>query len=160
MFREIGCIVSGFIMYFTGNMGIFLMVVISLERFYIIHRPMGFSRLKLKTSLYIIGFCALFSLFWCVVPLFGWSRYSLEGAKTTCAVEWEERSFSVISYNVAIFIFVFFVPVCILFFTNIRLILIVNKMKYLRGNMIKSIQKKVEKKNQRVTVTLIIYIGI
>ena len=134
------------------------MVVISLERFYVIHRPMGIKYIKMKTCMYIILVCVVLSLFWCVVPLFGWSRYSLEGAKTTCAVEWEERSFSVISYNVAIFIFVFFVPVCILFFTNIRLIFIVNKMN-LRSNMIKTIKQKVEKKTRRVTIVLIIYMG-
>ena len=65
-------------------------------------------------------------LFWAIVPMFGWSYYSLEGAFTSCGVEWEDRSFNVVTYNIAIFAGVYFIPLVVLLFTGILLILKVN----------------------------------
>lgn len=59
------------------------------------------------------------------MPVFGWSYYSLEGALTSCSIEWHERSFNVISYNMTIFVATFIMPFGVIAITNIKLLLIV-----------------------------------
>jgi c-opsin len=125
MFGKNGCITSGFIMYFIGTAGIYIMVAISIERFMIIYKPMSIKKITHKVLANVIGICMLLGIFWSVLPIFGWSRYSLEGVGTSCSVEWYERSLNVISYNVAMFLFVFFVPLLVIIGTNLKLIMIV-----------------------------------
>jgi hypothetical protein len=67
-----------------------------------------------------------FGLFFSIVPIFGWSEYSLEGLNISCSVEWNKKTPSVISYNITIFIMVYFLPLFILIFTNTRIIFIVS----------------------------------
>ena len=121
MFGERGCIVAGFIMYFLGTMGIYISMCVSLERFYIIHEPMRIRKMSNMNLWLMISFSALFSLLWCVFPLLGWSKYAPEGAGTSCSVEWMDRSWNVISYNVAMFIFVFFLPLGVIVFTHVKI---------------------------------------
>ena len=65
----------------------------------------------------------------------GWSYYSMEGALTSCSVDWADRSLNVVSYNIFIFIISYFIPVTIIIYTNTKLLLIVSK--YLINNDIR-----------------------
>ena len=65
------------------------------------------------------------SLFWSLMPLIGWSRYSLESALTSCSPEWRDHSLNVISFNISIIFCVLGVPFTILIVSNIMLIRIV-----------------------------------
>ncbi len=66
--------------------------------------------------------CVLLGLFWSIMPLIGWSYYSLEENLTTCSVEWKNRSFNVLSYNICMFVFVFFLPLGLIIFTSYQLL--------------------------------------
>ncbi len=79
-----------------------------------------FRSITYKTCLIAITISAVLSLIWTLLPLFGWSFYSLKGGKISCSIEWEEHSFNVISYNITIFIFVFILPAIIIFITNLK----------------------------------------
>ena len=65
-------------------------------------------------------------LFWSILPLIGWSHYSLEDNKIICSVEWKQESFNVISYNISIFVFVFILPIIIIMYTSYKIFLIVS----------------------------------
>ena len=71
--------------------------------------------------------CVLLSALWAILPLFGWSYYSPEGVHMSCGVEWRDHSPNVLSYNITIFIFAFFLPLLILFITNYKIIKIVSE---------------------------------
>lgn len=88
---------------------------------------MSIKSINTKTVLIVVLICVLGGVFWAILPLFGWSYYSLEGSLTSCSVEWYERSFNVISYNVTIFVFMFFIPLLLIFGSNLKLVLIVYK---------------------------------
>ena len=105
-------------MYFIGSSSIFLMCAISFERCYNAYNLnlTNLKRLSSKTSIYITVFCLLFGLFWSSMPLVGWSRYSCDHG--ICSVNLREKTLNVISYNIAMFIFVFFLPLIFLIFTN------------------------------------------
>ena len=92
---------------------------------------MKIKNITLKTTLTVVLACSINGLFWAILPLFGWSHYSLEGAYTSCSVEWQERSFNVISYNVTIFVLVFLVPVVLILVTSIKLAWIVVSLFFL-----------------------------
>jgi hypothetical protein len=68
--------------------------------------------------------CLSTGLGWSLLPTVGWSYYALEGAQTSCSVKWEDPSFNVVSYNIAMFLFVFIVPLTFLLVTNYKLILL------------------------------------
>ena len=112
----------------------YLMTVISMERFAIFYKPILVRNMNLNTRLYIIMACAVLSFVWSALPLVGWSHYSMEACRTTCAVEWAERSLSVTSYNLAIFIFVFLIPLVVLVFSNSKLILCMHQLHRRRHN--------------------------
>lgn len=84
--------------------------------------PLKMQDLESAKARGIILACILFGLLWAVLPMFGWSYYALEGALTSCSVIWNDKSFNVVSYNITIFIFVYFLPLVVIFKVNFALI--------------------------------------
>ena len=66
------------------------------------------------------------SALWAGLPLIGWSYYLPEGLKVSCSIEWENHSANVLSYNITIMVFAFFIPVIIMSFTNIETLKLVS----------------------------------
>lgn len=52
----------------------------------------------------------MYSLFWTLPPLFGWSSYGPEGPGTTCSVNWHSRDANNISYIICLFVFCLVIP--------------------------------------------------
>ena len=88
-----------------------------------VYRPFEMRTIGYKMNIIGIVLSVALGLFWSVVPMFGWSYYSLEGALTSCSVEWEDRSFNVVSYNVSIFIGTYFIPLIVIIITGVLVIL-------------------------------------
>ena len=61
------------------------------------------------------------------MPLLGWSHYSFEGVGTSCSIEWQDQSLNVISYNMAVFIFVMVVPFIGIIVSNVLFIIQLKK---------------------------------
>ena len=120
MFKKLGCDVSGFIMYSIGCMHIYLTMAMSIERYVVLKKPSLLKKLTFGTYFKVISLCAFFSILWAVLPFFGWSYYTLEGALTSCSVEWADWSPDVVSYNIAIWIFGFIVPLTAILYCNIK----------------------------------------
>lgn len=95
---------------------------------------MNIKNLNKKNLLIAVCISLACGLFWSLMPLFGWSHYSLEDSYISCSVEWKERTFNVISYNICIFAFVFVIPFGLAIFVNVKSILIV---KYLFFSILK-----------------------
>ncbi len=56
----------------------------------------------------------------------GWSYYSVEDNLTMCSVEWKEQSTNVVSYNSAMFLFLYFIPLTVICVTSRKIINVVN----------------------------------
>ena len=82
----------------------------------------GLQKFEEGTSILI---SILIGIFWAIVPLFGWSEYSLEGAMISCSVEWNKRTASIMSYNISIALFVFILPLVIIIIINWKIVYIV-----------------------------------
>ncbi len=87
--------------------------------------PLLMRKIKKKLTLIIAFLSLLVTLFFTIWPIFGWSYYSLEKSLVQCSVNWTERSFNVISYNMTMFLLAFLVPFGVIIFCSIRLIQIV-----------------------------------
>ena len=90
-------------------------------------KPLKIKELSKSKICLSILIALLSGLFWAIMPFFGWSEYSLEGVMIWCNVEWQKRSLSVASYNVAKTIFVFALPLFLFIFTNFKIFKIVSK---------------------------------
>ena len=115
----------------------------------VVCQQINIKQITRKFKLASIATCLLLGVLWPVLPLFGWSFYTLEGGLTTCAVEWAERSIAVVSYNATIFIFVFFVPLFIITFTNIKLIYFVSDTTFIKigDNIFNMFSKHLDQKS-------------
>ena len=126
-FNDIGCVVSAFIMYFVSCTNMYLMAAIAVERYLIVTGKLAKRMASVLARVYVVLGCTLVALFWACMPLVGWSRYSMERAHTSCSVEYAERSLSVTTYIVAVFVFVFLAPLSQIAYSTVRLVLFVNK---------------------------------
>lgn len=122
---KLGCVVSSTMMFFIGCSSAYRMAAVSLERFYIIYRPLSIRKLSFKVTYGIIILCFLNGLFWAVMPLVGWSYYTLEDGLVSCCVEFKGKTWNARSFIIAIFIFVYLIPFGIITFANILLFIIV-----------------------------------
>ncbi|CAF1004111.1 unnamed protein product [Brachionus calyciflorus] len=159
MFGKIMCTVSGFLMYFIGCSSIYLLSAISFERWYVIMNPFKFRIFTRKSIIIMIIACELFSLFWCLAPLFGWSYYSMEISLTTCSIEWYENSFNVKSYNTVIFMLVYFIPLVFLIFTNCKIVFMIRSLNgFLKNSGEKFFSKKRVIKERKLTISILLVI--
>jgi hypothetical protein len=124
-FKKLGCEISGFIMYSIGCMHIYVTTAMSIEIYLVLKDPNLMKKMKMKNYLIIILLCMILSLAWATFPLFGWSYYSLEGSLTSCSVEWADRSWNVMSYNITIWLFGYIIPLSVIIYCNIKTLRIV-----------------------------------
>lgn len=127
VFGKLGCTVTAFIMYFVGCTSIYLLTALTYERFMFLRDHMICVRSSNNRNSYLkILICIFLGLFWSMLPLFGWSHYSLEGLKTSCSIEWNEKVANVLSYNITILIAVFLIPLALMIYFNFKLISMVS----------------------------------
>ena len=91
-------------------------------RYLMMLNPTKKLTMSYKVCFLVVMKCAFWSLIWAILPLFGWSRYTVEGLGISCSVEWEDHSINVLSYNITIFLFVFIIPIIILVLANVKII--------------------------------------
>ena len=103
------------------------MCAISFERFYVSTDPRFLKKISTPACWSIIIVGMLYGFFWSAMPFFGWSSYSTDNnnSYTGCHIGYENRSFNTMSYNLFMFLFVFFLPVIFMFICTLKLILIV-----------------------------------
>ena len=101
------------------------MVFLSLQRYFMLQDSLRMKLLRKTHLIKALLLSLVFGLFWSAAPLVGFSYYSLDSSLISCSIEWKERNTCVIIYNLALFFFVFFIPFCMIIFTNTMSILIV-----------------------------------
>lgn len=130
IFGEFGCKITAFLMYFLGVLSIYLLMIKSIERYWLISfKPFEIKCLELKLYLIITTLAGLFCLFWTFLPFLGWSDFSYGHVKTACSLDWKNRSQKSLIYVLIIIILFFFVPFILIIFFNIKLLIIVSKTK-------------------------------
>ncbi|KAJ8013271.1 hypothetical protein DPEC_G00051520 [Dallia pectoralis] len=85
-----------------------------------------------RKPLLAVGGSWLYSIFWTVPPLLGWSSYDLEGAGTSCSVSWTLRTAQSHAYIICLFIFCLGLPILIMIYCYGRLLCAVRKVGKIR----------------------------
>ncbi len=120
-FGKIGCDLTATLMFFIGCTSVYMLVAISLQRYYIIRKPLNIKKITKKTTLIVISISCAIGLIWSLLPLFGWSRFVLEGSLTSCGPDFHSKTFNNLSFNITLFLTVFVIPFCIIAVTSFKL---------------------------------------
>ena len=118
LFGEDGCTAYGFLTAFFALSSIMHLAGSAYERYLTFYGlaqgdQTQFSRKK-ATSLSILLW--FYSLFWSLMPVFGWSSYQQEGIGTSCALNWRSREASDISFALCLILACFVVPVTVIIY--------------------------------------------
>ncbi|XP_018410541.1 PREDICTED: pinopsin-like [Nanorana parkeri] len=124
-----GCVWYGFCNSLFGIVSLVSLSLLSYERYLTVLKceKVDASNYR-KAWICIIG-SWLYSLFWTMPPLFGWSSYGLESSGTTCSVVWHSKSQNNVSYIVCLFLFCLILPLLVMIFSYGHIV------KVIRGQM-------------------------
>ncbi|WAR10421.1 OPSD1-like protein, partial [Mya arenaria] len=123
IFGYYGCQWDGFLVTSLGSTSIFLLTGLSLQRYFIMTSKLRSNKISRFRIWLAIGICLSFGLFWGIMPLIGWGSFELEGIGISCAPDWKSGSPSNISYTIAMYVFVFFIPVAIIIICYLSIVL-------------------------------------
>lgn len=113
------CRFSGVLIFFQSTVSIYLMTVISLERFMILNKPHAIMP-KFRQSIFYVCLCLAAAFVVCILPTLGWSHFKPDSMGVSCNVEWKGKSLQVISYNIFIMVVIFFIPLGLIMFFNVK----------------------------------------
>ncbi|KAA0712842.1 Green-sensitive opsin-4 [Triplophysa tibetana] len=119
VFGPLGCAIEGFMATLGGQVALWSLVVLAVERYIVVCKPMGSFKFTSSHALSGIAFTWIMAASCAVPPLVGWSRYIPEGMQCSCGPDYYTLNpeYHNESYVVYMFACHFFVPVTIIFFT-------------------------------------------
>ncbi|KAG8000562.1 Vertebrate ancient opsin [Nibea albiflora] len=122
-----GCNWYGFINSCFGIVSLISLVILSYDRYstLTVYNKRGPDYRK---PLLAVGGSWLYSLFWTVPPLLGWSSYGIEGAGTSCSVSWTVQTTQSHAYIICLFIFCLGIPILVMIYCYSRLLLAVKQV--------------------------------
>ncbi|XP_069106957.1 melanopsin-like [Argopecten irradians] len=138
VFGEHGCILHGFAMTALGLFQIFILTVMSFEK-YVIMAKKSWERFLSKTATaYTVIGCVVLALFLASCPLFGWNSYTLEEQKTSCSINWSDRSPSSLCYTFLLMLLGLAIPVSVMLFSYTNIFLVVRTHRHRLGQTLRN----------------------
>ncbi|KAG8445447.1 hypothetical protein GDO86_010286 [Hymenochirus boettgeri] len=125
---EAGCIWYGFANTLFGTVSLVSLAVLSYERYCTMLRSTEADMTNYRKAWIGILVSWVYSLFWTLPPLFGWSKYGPEGPGTTCSVNWHSRDLNNTSYIVCLFVFCLALPFAVIVYCYGRLLFAIKQV--------------------------------
>ncbi|XP_063071555.1 green-sensitive opsin-1-like isoform X3 [Engraulis encrasicolus] len=127
VFGPMGCAIEGFSATLGGEVALWSLVVLAVERYMVVCKPMGNIKFGNAAAGTGVLFTWIAALSCAAPPLFGWSRYMPEGMQCSCGPDYYtlNPAYDNESYVIYMMTFHFLVPVVIIFFTYGCLVLTV-----------------------------------
>jgi len=121
------CAAEGFLATLGGQVSLWSLVVLAVERYIVVCKPMGSFKFTETHAAVGVVFTWIMAMSCAAPPLFGWSRYLPEGLQCSCGPDYYTLApgFNNESYVMYLFCFHFFTPVFLIFFTYGSLVLTV-----------------------------------
>ncbi|XP_043912525.1 melanopsin [Protopterus annectens] len=117
IFGEKGCEIYAFCGALFGITSMITLMVIALDRYFVITRPLtSIGVISKKRAAIILCGVWIYSLAWSLPPFFGWSAYVPEGLMTSCTWDYMTFTPSVRTYTMLLFCFIFFIPLIIIIY--------------------------------------------
>jgi len=126
-FGALGCAIEGFMATLGGEVALWSLVVLAVERYIVVCKPMGSFKFSSAHAAAGVAFSWIMAASCAVPPLFGWSRYLPEGMQCSCGPDYYTRApgYNNESYVIYMFVVHFFVPTGLIFFTYGSLVITV-----------------------------------
>ncbi|XP_072263828.1 opsin-3-like isoform X2 [Pyxicephalus adspersus] len=124
---EAGCVWYGFVNTLFGTVSLVSLAVLSYERYCTMLGSTEADVTNYKKAWLGILVSWVYSLFWTLPPLFGWSSYGPEGPGTTCSVNWHSRDAINTSYIVCLFLFCLALPFFVIVYCYGRLLVAIKQ---------------------------------
>lgn len=126
-----GCIIYGLATTWIGLSSILQLTCIAYERWYTLSH-INAARFRIKRAIQIISGCWLFAFFASLLPLFGFSQFTLEGYGLHCSIVWEESHFW---YCLFLLIIFYAVPISAMAISYGKMFLVVRNVYRKAGTM-------------------------
>ncbi|KAA8590883.1 hypothetical protein FQN60_001826 [Etheostoma spectabile] len=119
-----GCNIEGFFATLGGEIGLWSLVVLAIERYIVVCKPMTNFRFGEKHAIAGLAFTWIMALTCAVPPLLGWSRYIPEGMQCSCGIDYYTPKPEIHNTSFVIYMFIlhFLIPLIIIFFCYSRLL--------------------------------------
>ncbi|CAM2116682.1 rhodopsin [Caretta caretta] len=124
IFGTTGCNIEGFFATLGGEIALWSLVVLAIERYVVVCKPMSNFRFSETHALMGIIFTWVMALACSAPPLFGWSRYIPEGLQCSCGIDYYTLKPEVHNESFVVYMFVvhFLIPLIIISFCYGRLV--------------------------------------
>ncbi|XP_061583248.1 green-sensitive opsin [Cololabis saira] len=123
----LSCTIEGFMATLGGQVSLWSLVVLAIERYIVVCKPMGSFKFTASHSAVGCGFTWLMASTCAVPPLFGWSRYIPEGIQVSCGPDYYTLAPGYNNESFVMYMFAchFTLPVFTIFFTYGSLVMTV-----------------------------------
>nr|QGW08843.1 rhodopsin [Glaucostegus typus] len=124
IFGPTGCNVEGFFATLGGEIALWCLVVLAIERYVVVCKPMSNFRFGSQHAIIGVAFTWIMALSCAGPPLLGWSRYIPEGMQCSCGVDYYTLKPEVNNESFVIYMFTvhFTIPLVVIFFCYGRLV--------------------------------------
>nr|QGW08844.1 rhodopsin [Carcharhinus melanopterus] len=124
VFGSTGCNFEGFFATLGGEVALWSLVVLAIERYVVVCKPMSNFRFGSQHAIMGVVFTWIMALACALPPLLGWSRYIPEGLQCSCGVDYYTPKPEINNESFVIYMFVvhFMIPLIVIFFCYGRLV--------------------------------------
>ncbi|KAM6977169.1 extra-ocular rhodopsin [Aplochiton taeniatus] len=152
----VGCNIEGFFATMGGEIALWSLVVLAIERYIVVCKPMANFRFGEKHAVAGVAFTWIMSLTCAVPPLVGWSRYIPEGMQCSCGIDYYTPKPEIHNTSFVIYMFLlhFTIPLIIIFFCYGRLLCTVRAAAALQQES--ETTQRAEKEVTRMVIVMVI----
>ncbi|XP_051912232.1 rhodopsin-like [Hippocampus zosterae] len=120
----VGCYVEGFFATLGGEVALWSLVLLAIERYLVVCKPMSNFRFGEKHAVCGLALTWIMALTCAAPPLLGWSRYIPEGMQCSCGIDYYTPKPEIRNGSFVVYMFVvhFVIPLGVIFFCYSRLL--------------------------------------
>lgn len=124
VFGPTGCNIEGFFATLGGEIALWSLVVLAIERWVVVCKPMSNFRFGENHAIMGVMFTWIMALACAAPPLVGWSRYIPEGLQCSCGIDYYTRAPDVNNESFVVYMFTchFCIPLVVISFCYGRLV--------------------------------------
>uniref|UniRef100_Q90215 Rhodopsin, freshwater form n=1 Tax=Anguilla anguilla TaxID=7936 RepID=OPSD2_ANGAN len=124
VFGPTGCNIEGFFATLGGEIALWCLVVLAVERWMVVCKPMSNFRFGENHAIMGVAFTWVMALACAAPPLFGWSRYIPEGMQCSCGMDHYAPNPETYNESFVIYMFIchFTIPLTVISFCYGRLV--------------------------------------
>ncbi|CAF3590977.1 unnamed protein product [Rotaria socialis] len=137
IFGQIGCNFYSVCGGVFGLTSISTMAAIALTRLRAVNNPFSSLKLSSRSTLNYLAFAWIYGSMWIMPPLFGWSRFILEGFGTSCTFDYVSKNSWNRSFILLLVIGGFFIPFSVIIFAYTFILMKLSQ----RGRQLGSLSK-------------------